>query len=162
MINLDKKVQLAILEKVHNKLRRKLIEIDSSDPVFRYNFEWLRDTKKCFVLATRKETEIQYFPDGSVEEIPMSFDSKQYIAELSEEGKEYLEQLAAEIKEEDRKDEKMILLRRETVSAEEANVIAREAIAEAKKANVRSFRANVIAGISLFVAIVSAAIALCK
>ena len=81
---------------------------------------------------------------------------------LSKTGKLYRDELANRLKDEQWQEENMGHVRRQTNASEEENAIAREALIEAKIANVRSFRANVIAGISLFVAIVAAIISFCK
>ena len=126
MVRLDKKVQLEILDEVSEKsYSGKPIEIvnytGQYDASKAHNFAWLRDKAKCFVYSTRVEQETRYFPDGTSSECG-ELEIPRYLSGLSKEGREYREILAVEVKEEQRKEEQIELLRKQVKAAVGANV----------------------------------------
>ena len=111
-VRLDKKVQLEILDEVYEKgLHGKPIEIDRSKRDRAHNFNWLRDKKNCFVFATCVKQVTVHFPNGTSSE-NSGIPSEMFLAGLSKEGREYREELVPEVKEEQRKDEELILSRK--------------------------------------------------
>jgi len=128
----SKKVQLAILDEIAGKSDGiNPVKMDLSDKVTDSNF-WYLKSKKYFAFAD----------DSEAQEIAVSFGGDPvFPLDLSDEGHEYHATLTDWW-------EKLELRRQVLKSADEANNIARTALAESKKANDRFLWSLLVAGVS--------------
>jgi len=135
----SKKVQLEILDEVAGKSDGiNSVKIDLSDKARDSNF-WYLKSKGYFAFADdSKEQEIAVLFDGD----PV------FPINLSDEGHEYHATLTDWW-------EKLELRRQVLKSADDANSIAQEALAESKKANDRFWWSILVAGVSAISAVVA-------